>query len=172
MERVVWMAAPAKSLEIFCSLFDKIERKVVLDYGSGNLRNSLYLQQRGYEVYAVDLPRQLAVNRSPCLNFMLPEELPNHQIEAGLALCTFVLNLIPETMRISVLANIAQNMSPGGYFLLETAGLSLVQLDQLVVPRGFFRIHHHLGRYTVVVLYKFLAAAPKKSLQISDSVLT
>ena len=156
MEWVIMMAAPANSLLIYCSLFDKLERKVVLDYGSGNLRNSLYMQKRGYEVYAVDLPQRLGMNFSPNLHHILPEELPKLKIEAGIALCTFVLNLIPETMRVSVLSTIAANMSWGGYFLLETAGLSLSQLDQLVVPRGFFRVHQQWGRYTVIGLYKYM----------------
>lgn len=148
-------ARPANSLERYISLFQRQKNKTVLDYGSGNLRNSIYLQNNGYDVYAVDLPHRTKINCLPRLNCILPEELDNLTSQFGLIICTFVLNLIKESERTYFLENLTKKVIDGGYLLIETKGFSLVELDRMFIPRGFYRINYEKGRYTIIVLYRY-----------------
>ncbi|MHB9095136.1 MAG: class I SAM-dependent methyltransferase [Eubacteriales bacterium] len=146
---------PAYSLEKYLPLFDRLPRKVVLDYGSGNLRNSLFLHRRGYEVFAVDLPHKTRCKSLPRLTCVFPEDLLSINTKIGVTLCTFVLNQIPDSERIKVFETVAKKMVRGGYLLIETKGFSLFELDTLVIPRGFIRIHYQNGRYTLIALYQY-----------------
>lgn len=148
------LARPARSLEKFVPLFDKHKSKVVLDYGSGNLRNSIYLHRRGYSVYAVDLPHRTQIKSLPSLSCILPEEVAHLQQKIDVTLCTFVLNLIPPIERNLFIKLIAEKMSPGGFFLIETKGFTLSELDAMVLPKGFLRVYNDKGRYTVIALYQ------------------
>ncbi len=150
------VTAPANSLSKYLPLFERLKKKTVLDYGSGNLRNAIYLHRRGYRVYAVDLPDRIKTKTLPKLSFLFADELKNLSLDADIALCTFVLNLIDAHKRIEVMDTIAVNMARGGYFLVETRDLTLRDLDLLTVPRGFVRIHDQRGRYTVIALYRYL----------------
>lgn len=145
---------PARSLEKFIPLFDRQKSKVVLDYGSGNLRNSIYLHRKGYRVYAVDLPHRTQLKSIPRLRCILPEEVAGLKHNIDITLCTFVLNLIPVSERNRFIKLIAEKMSPGGFFLIETKGLILSELDAMVIPKGFLRIYNDKGRYTIIVLYQ------------------
>ncbi|PKM82663.1 MAG: hypothetical protein CVU89_03960 [Firmicutes bacterium HGW-Firmicutes-14] len=147
---------PAGSLRKYIGLFDKQNKKVALDYGSGNLRNAVFLHRKGYEVYAVDLPHKIKIRSLPKLSCILPCELRDLNIRADIVICTFVLNLISGEERKEVLDLIAEKIVPGGYLLIETKGFSLLQLDQMIIPRGFVRVHNHRGRYTVIVLYRYV----------------
>ncbi len=149
-------ARPARSLEKYMPLFDRQEKKTVLDYGSGNLRNSLYLNNRGYKVYAVDLPNRIKLNSVPGLICLWPEELKKLKLKTAIVLCTFVLNLITDYERCEVMEVIAEKIMPGGYFLIETKGLSQFELDMMTIPRGFMRIDRQAGRYTHIALYQSL----------------
>ncbi len=147
---------PAHSLQKYLPLFDRQQRKVVIDYGAGNLRNSHYLQQRGYQVFAIDLRPGKKLPARPGLTCLRPENLQTLNLSADLAICTFVFNLIAVTERVTVLRRIAGNMVRNGYLLIETKGHSLPELDLLVIPRGFARLHTGRGRYTLIVLYQYL----------------
>lgn len=146
---------PARSLVRYLPLFEKQKKKVALDFGSGNLRNSLFLHRRGYEVFAVDLPYRIKFNTLPRLKFIWPEDLQTMDLKINLALCTFVLNLLDPPERSEAIKKIARNMVPGGYLLIETKGLSVAELDKLVIPKGFIKVHGHHGRYTVIGLYQY-----------------
>jgi len=150
----IMVTLPANSLKKYLPLFEKQKSKVVLDYGSGNLRNAIFLHRRGYRVYAVDFPNRTKIHALPRLTCVLPEELPDVDVNADIALCTFVLNLIDAPNRIPVLETIAAKMVKGGYLLIETKGFTLIELDQLIIPRGFIRIHSQYGRYTQIALYR------------------
>jgi len=145
---------PARSLEKYLPLFNKLKRKVVLDYGSGNLRNSVYLYRKGYEVFAVDLPHRIKLNSIPRLTCIWPEDLHTMQTKVNLVICTFVLNLVSPDNRPNLIASMARKMNAGGFLLIETKGLSLHQIDRLILPNEFIRIHNHEGRYTVIALYQ------------------
>jgi len=147
---------PARSLIKYFPLFEKQKKKVVLDYGSGNLRNSLFLHRRGYDVYAVDLPYRIKFNSLPRLKFIWPEDLQTLNKKINLAICTFVLNLIDASQRSEAIKKIARQMTPGGYLLIETKGFLLTEIDRLVIPRGFIRVHSQGGRYTVIALYQYI----------------
>lgn len=145
---------PAGSLEKYLPLFIKQQRKTALDYGSGNLRNSLYLCENGFEVVAVDRPGQKKIV-VPGLTFISPEELQSLKINVNIALCTFVLSLLTGGMRALVFDRLAEKTAPEGYLLIETKGLALPELDLLAVPRGFARVDTRTGRYTLIALYQF-----------------
>lgn len=145
---------PAGSLKKFLPLFEKNSNKVVLDYGAGNLRNSLYLHRRGYYVYAVDLPNRTKINVLPRLKCILPDQINQVTSDFGLILCTFVLNLIDEKDRKEFLNTVHNKISGDGYLLIETKGFSLEELDRIFLPQDFCRIHYEKGRYTVIVLYR------------------
>ena len=146
---------PARSLVKYLPLFQRQTGKVALDFGSGNLRNSIFLHRLGYEVYAVDLPHNVKFHPMPKLNCITPGELRDLYCKIDLALCTFVLNLISPQQRIYILDTIASKMKKGGYLLIETKKLSLFDLDALTIPRGFASVHHQTGRYTHIVLYQY-----------------
>lgn len=150
------LAKPVHSLKKYVPLFERNKGKVVLDFGSGNLRNSLYLHRKGYEVYAVDLPQKMKINCLPRLTCMLPEEITCLKSKIDVTICTFVFNIISESERNRFLTTIADKMSPGGFFLLETKGFSLARLDSMIIPKGFVRVHYERGRYTIIVLYQFI----------------
>lgn len=149
------MVQPARSLVQYLPLFQKQTGKVALDFGSGNLRNSIFLHRLGYEVYAVDLPHNVNFHPMPKFKCITPGELGDLYCKIDLALCTFVLNLISPQQRISILDAIASKMKKGGYMLIETRKLSLFDLDALAIPRGFARVHNQKGRYTHIVLYQY-----------------
>lgn len=147
---------PARSLLTYLPLFQKQSGKVALDFGSGNLRNSVFLHRLGYEVYAVDLPHKMKFHPMPNFKCIIPEELGELRCKIDLALCTFVLNLITQQQRMAVLDTIAPKMKKGGYLLIETKGLSIFELDALAIPRGFARVDSRSGRYTKIILYQFI----------------
>lgn len=150
---------PAGSLLTYLPLFQKQMGKVALDFGSGNLRNSVFLHRLGYEVFAVDLPHKMRFHPMPNFKCITPEELDDLRCRIDLALCTFVLNLITHQQRTAILDTIAPKMKIGGYLLIETKGLSLFELDALMVPRGFARVDSKSGRYTKIVLYQYIGKA-------------
>lgn len=149
---------PAGSLVKYLPLFQKQIGKVALDFGSGNLRNSIFLHRLGFEVYAVDLPHHVRFHPMPKLNCITPGDLCDLYCKIDVALCTFVLNLISPQQRISFFDTIASKMKKGGYLLIETKNLSLFDLDALTIPRGFARVHNQTGRYTHIVLYQYTEA--------------
>ncbi len=152
----IMLVKPAHSLKKYVPLFDRSKNKVALDFGSGNLRNSMYLHRKGYEVYAVDLPQKNKIQCMPRLKCILPEEIKGLNSKIDVTICTFVLNIISESERNGFLGTLAEKMSPGGFFLVETKGFSLSILDSMIIPKGFVRVHCERGRYTIIVLYQYI----------------
>lgn len=149
-------AKPADSVKKYLPLFEKQKKKVVLDYGSGNLRNAMFFHRKGYQVFAVDLPHKIKYKPLPRLTCILPDDLACLDLKIDVVVCTFVLNLISSAERVKIFKAVAPKMTPGGYLLLEAKGLSLLELDSLVLPRGFIRISSQMGRYTRIALYQYI----------------
>ncbi|GFO63975.1 hypothetical protein M1B72_07060 [Geomonas paludis] len=55
-----YMATAALSVSKYLEFFRKKEVRSVLDYGAGTLRNSAFMAEAGFRVYAADLPVQVA----------------------------------------------------------------------------------------------------------------
>lgn len=53
------MAAVAESIIRFTPFFQKRQVARVLDYGAGTLRNAAFLADKGFSVYAADIPEQV-----------------------------------------------------------------------------------------------------------------
>jgi len=63
----------------------------VLDYGTGSMRNAVYLAQEGFSVYAADLPEQVERLRNcPALmhveRLLATDELPRSNLNVDLVL--------------------------------------------------------------------------------------
>ena len=57
------MALAAKSIIRYSKFFRNQGAIKVLDYGAGKLRNATYLTERGFTVFAADLPEQVEMLR-------------------------------------------------------------------------------------------------------------
>ena len=138
------MTRPATSLIRYAPFFRLAEVHRVLDYGAGLLRNSLYLAEQGFEVYAADVPDQVKVlSRHPeagkLAGFLTIGELPQTRLGADLVVSTYVFNIIvTREGRKRYLDNVASNLKPGGYFLIEVNGRS----DE---ESCMSTLHHYLG---------------------------
>ena len=53
------MTAVAESVRRYSRFFKTQHAMDVLDYGTGTMRNAVYLAQEGFSVYAADLPEQV-----------------------------------------------------------------------------------------------------------------
>lgn len=61
------MASVASSVARYSPFFKKQNIRTVLDFGAGTLRNSCFLAEIGFCVYAVDVPEQVERIRAiPC----------------------------------------------------------------------------------------------------------
>jgi hypothetical protein len=120
----------------------------ILDLGAGNLRNSLYLADLGFSLWAADLPAQLArlganLPPVPLLDTRL---LQRTRLNMDLVLCTYVINILPPKEQSSLLALARRNLKRGGYLCLEvrrknnSASLNALtpsELAAVVEPWGF-----------------------------------
>lgn len=120
----------------------------ILDLGAGNLRNSLYLAELGFSLWAAELPAQLArLGPQPGLVPLLDTRLLQRtRLQMDLVLCTYVLNILPPMKQGSLLALCRRNLKEGGFLCLEVrkkreAGslnaLSAPELLSIAHPWGF-----------------------------------
>lgn len=159
----------------------KVDR--VLDYGAGLLRNALYLMEQGFHVYAADVPEQVKVLSSHpeagrLAGLLQVGELPQARLGVDLVLSTYVFNIIAtRAQRKQYLDNVAANLRPGGFFLIEVNSrpddmrcgsvlhhylscddnakrYSHQELDSLLIPYGFERICHYYSSHALAAVYR------------------
>jgi tellurite methyltransferase len=188
------MTKEAASVTRYSRFFSQSKADTVLDYGSGTLRNSLYLAQRGFTVYAADLPEQVESQRkNPIVQrlagFLDVGELEKSQLGVDLVLSTYVFNIIMEDAgQQRYLANVVANLRPSGYLLIEVRcrhqeikcsaecshhfkcescakTYTHEELDSLITPHGFRRISHYYRSHAVAAIYQRTDAAGTKELR-------
>ncbi|MBJ6749505.1 class I SAM-dependent methyltransferase [Geomonas anaerohicana] len=177
------MATAALSVSKYLEFFRKKEVRSVLDYGAGTLRNSAFMAEAGFRVYAADLPVQVArimkmASARKLAGILDVDELAGGLLDVDLVLSSYVLNIIPDgTAKSRYLKNIVLNLRPDGYLLVEVRcretssdcssscehgkrcpncikTYSHLELDQLVESQGFRRVSHYYRRHSVAVLYQ------------------
>ena len=155
----------------------------MLDYGTGTMRNALYMANQGFKVFAADLPEQIDKLRGcPALShierLLATDELPDSQLNVDLVLSTYVFNIIMEnSLRHEYLNNAVANLKPDGYLLMEvrcrkpqercdttctdyfscaecSKTLTHEELDALLNPHGLKRISHYYRSHAVSAIYQ------------------
>ena len=176
------MTKAAISVERYCRFFARRQVATVLDYGTGTMRNALYLADRGFTVYAADIPEQVkALQSHPEIHrlagLMEVRELERGSLNVDLVLSTYVFNIIVQKeKRRRYLDNVTANLRPGGLFLMEVCArhdengwnsacnyfscdscartYTHTQLDRLLAPYGFERICHYYNNLSVAAIYR------------------
>jgi tellurite methyltransferase len=177
------MAATAVSVSRYKRFFQQKKLVSVLDYGAGTLRNSTYLAEAGFRVYAADIPAQVErimemSGRSRLAGVLACDQLESSRLEVDLVLSSYVFNIIPDGSEKSrYLKNIVLNLRPEGYLLIEVRcriesdrcdsgcshghkcsscvkTYSHQELDEMLTPYGFKRISHYYRKHAVAVLYQ------------------
>lgn len=176
------MSRAAESVRRYTTFFKKRNAMSVLDYGTGNMRNALYLAQNGFTVYAADLPEQVAkLQGCPAIRLveqlLATDKLSKSRLNVDLVLSTYVFNIIMGNgERHSYLDTAAANLKPGGYLLMEVRcrrpgndcgascehffacpecakTLTHEELDVLLRPHGLRRISHYYRSHAVSAIY-------------------
>lgn len=177
------MATAAISVSKYLGFFRKKHVVSVLDYGAGTLRNSAFLAEAGFRVYAADLPAQVArimkmAQAAKLAGVLAVDELQEGRLGVDLVVSSYVLNIISDaTEKSRYLKNIVLNLRPEGYLLVEVRcrvespdcsdgcsqgkrcescikTYSHLELDQMVESLGFRRVSHYYRRHSVAVLYQ------------------
>ncbi|MGB9079714.1 MAG: methyltransferase domain-containing protein [Desulfuromonadaceae bacterium] len=177
------MAIVAESIRRYSPFFMKRHATSVLDYGTGTMRNALFMASQGFKVFAADLPEQIDKLRGcPALShierLLTSEELPDSQLNVDLVLSTYVFNIIMESrLRHEYLNNAVVNLKPGGYLLMEvrcrkphercdatcndyfsctecSKTLTHEELDALLGPHGLKRISHYYRSHAMSAIYQ------------------
>ena len=177
------MGKAAESVRRYTSFFKKQQAVNVLDYGTGNMRNALYLAGEGFRVFAADLPEQVEKLRGcPAMlhieRLLAINELSSARLNVDLVLSTYVFNIIMgREERQQYLKNAVANLRGGGYLLMEVRcrrpqadcgtacsdyfgcaecakTLTHQELDSLLVPHGLKRISHYYRSHAVAAIYQ------------------
>ncbi len=177
------MARVAESIRRYGAFFRKRNVTHVLDYGTGTMRNTLFLAEQGFRVYAADLPEQVAKLRERASSrrverLLATDELHETQLNVDLVLSTYVFNIIMNhEERDRYLRNAVANLKPGGYLLMEVRckkpqpecgeqcgdffscaecakTLSHQELDHLLNPHGLRRISHYYRSHALSAIYQ------------------
>jgi hypothetical protein len=177
------MAIVAESIRRYSTFFRKSHAKTVLDYGTGTMRNALFMANQGFKVFAADLPEQVDKLRDfPGLSnierLLATDELADSQLNVDLVLSTYVFNIIMENrLRHEYLNNAVANLKLGGYLLIEvrcrkrhercdttcvdyfscaecSKTLTHEELDALLNPHGLKRISHYYRSHAVSAIYQ------------------
>ena len=157
----------------------------VLDYGTGTMRNAVYLAQEGFNVYAADLPEQVERLRGcPAVQhierLLATDELPQSNLNVDLVLSTYVFNIIMDSgERHAYLKNAVTNLKSGGYLLMEvrcrkphercdtsckdffscpdcSKTLTHEELDVLLAPHGLRRLSHYYRSHALTAIYQMV----------------
>ncbi len=176
------MSTAAESVKRYSSFFKKQNALNVLDYGTGNMRNAVYLARQGFTVYAADLPEQVAkLEGCPAIRhverLLATDELLQSRLNVDLVLSTYVFNIIMGSgERHTYLETAVANMRRGGYLLMEVRcrrpeaecgtscksffscpecakTLTHYELDALLTPHGLRRISHYYRSHAVSAIY-------------------
>lgn len=177
------MAIVAESVRRYSSFFRKRQAINVLDYGTGTMRNALYMANQGFKVFAADLPDQIAKLRGGTASrqmerLLVTDELPDSCLNVDLVLSTYVFNIIMESSGRNIyLKNAVANLKPDGYLLMEvrcrkpqercdttcsdyfscgecSKTLTHEELDTLLNPHGLKRISHYYRSHAVSAIYQ------------------
>jgi SAM-dependent methyltransferase len=176
------MAGIAESIRRYSTFFKKHQVTDVLDYGTGTMRNTHFLADQGFRVYAADLPEQVAkLKNHPASRrverLLATDELQDTRLDVDLVLSTYVFNIImKQKERDRYLRTAVSNLKPGGYLLMEvrcrkprpecgaecrdyfsceecSKTLSHQELDQLLNPHGLRRISHYYRSHALSAIY-------------------
>jgi 2-polyprenyl-3-methyl-5-hydroxy-6-metoxy-1,4-benzoquinol methylase len=177
------MVKAAESIRRYSRFFKKQNAQKVLDYGTGTMRNALFLAREGFRVYAADLPEQVEkLAGCPAIRhverLLAIDELSQSNLNVDLVLSTYVFNIIMNSAeRHAYLKNVAANLRPGGYLLMEvrcrkpqercnttckdyfscaecSKTLTHEELDALLAPHGLRRISHYYRSHAVAAIYQ------------------
>ena len=177
------MVKAAESVRRYSRFFKKQNAEKVLDYGTGTMRNALFLAREGFRVYAADLPEQVKkLGGCPAIRhverLLAADELSQSDLNVDLVLSTYVFNIIMNSAeRHAYLKNAAANLRPGGYLLMEvrcrkpqercdttckdyfscaecSKTLTHEELDALMAPHGLRRISHYYRSHAVAAIYQ------------------
>lgn len=177
------MCTAAESVRRYSRFFKQQNAVRVLDFGTGNMRNALYLSKQGFTVYAADLPEQVeklmdypAVNQVERL--LATDELSHGNLCVDLVLSTYVFNIIMGNKeRYNYLKTAVSNLRPGGYLLIEVRcrrpdepcdsscsdylspetcakTLSHEELSDLLAPHGMRRVSHYYRNHALSAIYR------------------
>jgi SAM-dependent methyltransferase len=177
------MNTAAESVRRYSRFFKTQHALDVLDYGTGTMRNAVYLARNGFSVYAADLPEQVEKLRNcPALQhierLLDTDELPQSNLNVDVVLSTYVFNIIMNSAGRNIyLKNAVANLKPGGYLLMEvrcrkpheqcdtnckdfftcaecSKTLTHEELDFLINPHGLRRISHYYRSHAVAAIYR------------------
>jgi 2-polyprenyl-3-methyl-5-hydroxy-6-metoxy-1,4-benzoquinol methylase len=177
------MSTAAESVRRYIRFFKTRQALDVLDYGTGSMRNAVYLAQEGFSVYAADLPEQVEKLRNcPALvhieRLLATDELPRSNLNVDVVLSTYVFNIIMNSAeRHAYLDNAVNNLKSGGYLLMEvrcgtrqelcgttcldyfacaecSKTLTHEELDVLLIPHGLRRISHYYRSHALAAIYQ------------------
>lgn len=177
------MAIVAESIRRYSTFFRKQQAVNVLDYGTGTMRNALFMANQGFKVFAADLTEQVDKLRGcPALThierLLDTDELPESKLNVDVVLSTYVFNIIMEnSQRNEYLSNAVANLKEGGYLLMEvrcrkpqercdaacidyfscaecSKTLTHEELDALLNPHGLKRISHYYRSHAVSAIYQ------------------
>lgn len=176
------MSAAAESVRRYSRFFKHQNAVNVLDYGTGNMRNALYLSKQGFTVYAADLPEQVEkLLNCPAVahveRLLATDELTHGNLGVDLVLSTYVFNIIMgQKERYDYLKTAVSNLRQGGYLLMEVRcrrsdeicdssctdylspgvcakTLSHNELNALLAPHGMRRISHYYRNHALSAIY-------------------
>lgn len=177
------MAIVAESIRRYSTFFSKRQATHVLDYGTGTMRNALFMAKQGFRVIAADLPEQVARLQgcaavSHIERLLATDELPTSQLNVDLVLSTYVFNIIMDSSERDIYAkNVVANLKHGGYLLIEvrcrnvqercdmacrdyfscaecSKTLTHDELDMILNPHGLRRISHYYRSHAVSAIYQ------------------
>lgn len=177
------MSRAAESVRRYATFFKKQHATRVLDYGTGTMRNAVFMADQGFRVVAADLPEQVEKLRDcPALlqveQLLATDQLVDSNLQVDLVLSTYVFNIIMEREeRHHYLQTAVANLRPGGYLLMEVRcpktdaecgaacsdyfacaecakTLTHEELDLLLNPHGLQRISHYYRNHAVAAIYQ------------------
>lgn len=96
----------------------------ILDFGAGNLRNAIFLQQQGGSIWAVDLQEQVEKIKHTAATEGLTfigslEQLFHRPMMFGAVICTYVLNIVVPAQRRQMLTQLANSLMNHGLLCVE-----------------------------------------------------
>lgn len=177
------MSPAAESVRRYSRFFKQQNAVNVLDYGTGNMRNAVYLSTQGFTVYAADLPAQVNKLRNrPATRrvkrLLATDELSESRLNVDLVISTYVFNIIMgQVERHAYLENAVANLRPGGYLMMEVRcrrpedncgdtcsdyfscgecakTMTHEELDALLGPHGLRRVSHYYRNHALAAIYR------------------